>query len=332
MRPLPETPRTETVVDCSVRVSGGGSGTAIGYDAEIQEALVVTADHVVASAPDLTIRFTDGRAFRGQVLLRDPDHDIALLFFRSGERVPITATAREPARAGDQVWKIGYAGGQLNMSVGQRCNLFMTATVRPGDSGCGVFNAKGELVGVATAYPVQAPHIGMGTSVEHVNALIQKACWPSCRKRRQPAPPKPKPGGQTPIPPKDDAPCQPDLSAQIKKETDPLRADIQRLRDEIKQMAGAPGPKGEKGDRGEPGKPGPQGPPGAGMPGPPGKDGAPGRPGRDGNPGAAAPPGQGCEDVRRELADVKTQLNTIRENLQQIKGTMRIRVEPKTSP
>ena len=142
---------------------GAGSGFII--DAEGH---VVTNNHVVEGADELTVQFLDGTAVPATVVGRDDLQDIAVLQLKlSGEeRVPGIAVLGDSSavRPGDQVVAIGSSLGELTNTVSDGTvgaidrelyglpNLIQhDAEIYPGNSGGPLLNLRGEVVGVNVA-------------------------------------------------------------------------------------------------------------------------------------------------------------------------------------
>ena len=258
------------------KVGTGGSGTCIGYDREAGTALVLTCHHVVqATGAKPTITFPGGgRSYAGELLASDADSDLAAVLIRVAEAVPSTSVAEDDPPIGGTLWRVGYAGGRLGITSGPRIatmlggaitvpvdpdasrwvacahyGLFVRLSIRPGDSGGGVFDAQGRLVGVAAAYVVQDPSIGLCCGPGPIRRFLQKVQWRKPQPRPSPpSPPSPPIAVPPPMPAppiagtpgRDGAPGpagppgppggSPDLAA-IRLALDAIRADLGRLRE-----------------------------------------------------------------------------------------------------
>jgi S1-C subfamily serine protease len=173
-------------------VMGHGSGAFISKDG-----LIVTCAHVVegTSLVQLSlngdnsklspIRYKTAGKTLGWVVGRDKVHDVALI------RVISPLSGIKPVKVGKSVKKglsvltIGFPGpfnkyvtaGVISGSL--EGNIFSDLVIAPGNSGGGVFNVNGELVGLArfmtgpTDLPVYQGFSGL-TSLKSIRALVSK--------------------------------------------------------------------------------------------------------------------------------------------------------------
>lgn len=85
---------------------GGGSGVNLAAGG-----LVLTAAHVVDEVGRVvTVRFPDGRSFRGVCVRLDDRLDLALVELTGGRGLPVARLAREAPEAGDDVAIVGQPG------------------------------------------------------------------------------------------------------------------------------------------------------------------------------------------------------------------------------
>lgn len=143
---------------------GAGSGVVISEDGYI-----VTNYHVVEDADSIRVRLTDGTEFEAHLLASDGRNDLALLWIDAGEH-PLTVAqmgCSSDLVVGERVLAIGNPLGALGGTVtdgiisatartleinGNTMTLLQTnAAVNPGNSGGGLFNLAGQLVGVVNA-------------------------------------------------------------------------------------------------------------------------------------------------------------------------------------
>ena len=156
-------------------VSGAGSGvifTADGY--------IITNAHVVEGAQQITVKLNDGTTYNATLVGSDSQSDIAV--------IKIDATGLTPAVLGDSdtiaIGETAIAVGNpsnlgvtstdgiisaLNRSVtveGNTMNLIQTsAAISPGNSGGGLFNSKGELIGIVNAKNADENAEGLGFAI-----------------------------------------------------------------------------------------------------------------------------------------------------------------------
>jgi serine peptidase DegS len=139
-----------------------GSGVVMSADG-----YVITNDHVIAGAPAIDIVLTDGRSAAADIVGTDPDTDLALLKIDIEDLPTLRIGRSDTLRVGDVVLAIGnpfsigqtvtqgiVSGtrrGQLGLSSFE--NFIQTdAAINLGNSGGALVNARGELVGINTAF------------------------------------------------------------------------------------------------------------------------------------------------------------------------------------
>lgn len=144
-------------------VQGAGSGVIISEDGYI-----ITNHHVIDGASNVTVTLRDGQtSYTAAVIGSDQDNDIALLKVDATGLTPATFGDSSTLAVGDYVVAIGNPLGELGGTVtdgiisalardvtieGQNMTLLQTnAQISPGNSGGGLFNANGELVGIVNA-------------------------------------------------------------------------------------------------------------------------------------------------------------------------------------
>ena len=157
------------------RSSALGSGFVISEDG-----YVVTNNHVIESADEITIEFFSGQELVAEVVGTDPKTDIALLKVEADQPLPFVSFGdSDAARVGDWVIAMGNPLGQgFSVSAGivSARNRALSGTyddyiqtdaaINRGNSGGPLFNMDGEVIGVNTA--ILSPNggsIGIGFSM-----------------------------------------------------------------------------------------------------------------------------------------------------------------------
>lgn len=140
---------------------GMGSGFLID-----SSGIIVTNNHVVEGADQITVRLQDGREFKGKDVRTDARTDVAILKIDAGEELPTLRFGDSDAtQVGDWVLAVGNPfGNELTVTSGiisakgrgpritERENFLQTdAAVNPGNSGGPLLNLNGEVVGINTA-------------------------------------------------------------------------------------------------------------------------------------------------------------------------------------
>jgi serine protease Do len=158
--------------------SGAGSGVVISTDG-----YVVTNNHVIEGADNIRVRTVDGAEYVAMLIGRDSASDIAVLWVDTkGEALPAARLGcSADLLVGEQVFAIGNPLGSLGGTVtdgiisatarsiaisGQSMTLLQTnAAVNPGNSGGGLFNMAGQLIGVVNAKCSQDDVEGLGFAI-----------------------------------------------------------------------------------------------------------------------------------------------------------------------
>jgi serine protease Do len=164
------------------RTQGLGSGVIISNDGYI-----LTNDHVVAGAKEVTVTFSNQEEYKAEVVGRDPKTDLAVLKIEGKEPFPSAALGdSEKLKVGDWVVAIGNPFG-LNHTVtsgivsakgrvigaGPYDDFIQTdASINPGNSGGPLFNMHGQVVGINTAIIPQGQGIGFAIPVNTAKPLI----------------------------------------------------------------------------------------------------------------------------------------------------------------
>lgn len=154
-----------------------GSGVIV--DAE--RGLVLTNNHVIANAVQITVTLRDGRHFDAEIVGSDPETDVAVIKVPAENLVDITAADSDRLRVGDFVVAIGNPFG-LGQTVtsgivsalsrsglgieGYEDFIQTDASINQGNSGGALVNLKGELVGINTAiFSRGGGNIGIGFAI-----------------------------------------------------------------------------------------------------------------------------------------------------------------------
>lgn len=162
---------------------GAGSGWIVD-----EKGLIVTNNHVVEGASQITVTLDDGRVFGAKEVRTDPLTDLTVLKV-DAENLPTTGVG-DPSklRVGDWVVAIGNPlglgisakegiisrfGVTLSVSEGQTLyNLIETsADINPGNSGGPLANMNGEVIGINSAKISSVGVEGMGYAICTADAL-----------------------------------------------------------------------------------------------------------------------------------------------------------------
>ena len=157
-------------------LSGAGSGVIISEDGYI-----ITNHHVINGASTITVRLHDKSEYSATVVGSDETSDIAVLKIDATGLSAAVMGDSDTLAVGEEVVAIGNPLGSLGGTVtngiisalerditveGQNMRLLQTnAAISPGNSGGGLFNAQGELIGVVNAKSVEDGSEGIGFAI-----------------------------------------------------------------------------------------------------------------------------------------------------------------------
>ncbi len=143
--------------------------------------IVVTNNHVIDGADEITVTFSDGNSLKAKLLGHDDRTDIAVLKVEPAK--PLVAVAfgdSDKARVGDWVLAIGNPfglGGSVTAGIvsargrdinqGPYDNFIQTdAAINKGNSGGPLFDMDGNVIGINTAiYSPTGGSVGIGFSI-----------------------------------------------------------------------------------------------------------------------------------------------------------------------
>lgn len=162
--------RTETVKTqwgAQYIVSGAGSGVIVG-EAGGGAYYIITNNHVIEGAQTVTVTLRNGTGFDADIVASDVAGDIAVVKIASASALPVAVWGNsDTLEVGEDLIAIGNPLGSLGgtvtkgiLSAKERSisvnNYTMTllqtdTAINPGNSGGGLFNMRGELIGVVNA-------------------------------------------------------------------------------------------------------------------------------------------------------------------------------------
>ena len=144
------------------KTSSLGSGVIV----DSERGLVLTNNHVIANAIQITVTLRDGRQVEAEIVGADPETDIAVLKMTAENLTALTTTDSDDLRVGDFVVAIGNPFGlgqtvtsgiisalsRSGLGIEEYEDFIQTdASINPGNSGGALVNLRGELVGINTA-------------------------------------------------------------------------------------------------------------------------------------------------------------------------------------
>ncbi len=155
---------------------GAGSGVIVSDDGYI-----LTNNHVVDNADEVTVRLTDNRTFTAHVVGTDPKTDLAVVKINATGLYPASLGNSDKLRIGEWVLAVGNpfglantltagivsATGRANMGIVEYEDFIQTdAAINPGNSGGPLVNLSGEVIGINTAiFTRSGGYMGIGFSI-----------------------------------------------------------------------------------------------------------------------------------------------------------------------
>lgn len=153
------------------------------------EGVIVTNNHVIEGMTEIKVVLNDRREYEAELILADPQTDLAVLQIEADEQLPYLSFANsDAAQVGDLVLAIGNPFGvgqtvtngiisalaRTAVSVSDYQFFIQTdAAINPGNSGGALVDSEGRLVGVNTAiYSRSGGSNGIGFAIP--SRLVQQ--------------------------------------------------------------------------------------------------------------------------------------------------------------
>jgi serine protease Do len=170
------------------RQQGLGSGVIVRHTGS--KVYVLTNNHVAGDAEEISVKLNDGRQFTAQLVGADPNRDLALVVFETGEPVPVAQLGDSNSlQVGDWVLAVGSPLGfdstvtagivsaigrhtDPSMGVAGFTDYIQTdAAINQGNSGGALVNIYGQVVGINSwiASP-SGGNVGLGFAIPVNNA------------------------------------------------------------------------------------------------------------------------------------------------------------------
>ena len=239
-----------TLAGCRL-AEGRGSAVAIGSHYPGKQ-LFLTAGHCVRGSVT-RVEVGIGTRWHAAVVLGstlENGHDLAVLGVNySGESLKCVAVAGAEAAVGARVLVAGFPGGESfrrrEALVAQHAyrdvDLVVNVPTVPGESGGGVFNGRGEVVGIISATgPLPRPEHTLATGARRIRGFLEQAVGgvPRCGLPRV----------------ADEPEHSTDRDSELLAEIERLKARVA----ELEKREPVPGPPGERGPPGRAGECNPQ--------------------------------------------------------------------------
>jgi len=167
-----------------------GTGSGFIYD---KEGHIVTNNHVVEGADDITVRLSDGKEYEAEIVGRDPDTDLAVIKINAEGDLPVAqlgvssylkvgqfAIAVGSPRGFEGSFSFGHisALGRENLAglaaQGLRFqNLIQTdAAINLGNSGGPLVNIDGQVIGINIAIVWGANNLGFAIPIDTAKEIV----------------------------------------------------------------------------------------------------------------------------------------------------------------
>jgi S1-C subfamily serine protease len=167
---------------------GTGSGFVLNPDGEI-----LTNNHVVTGAAQLTVTLADKKVYRARVLGTDPRNDLALIKIDAGRKLPTLRLGDSDSLVvGQKVLAIGNPfgfEGTLTTGIVSSINrniqteqerlegmIQTDAAINPGNSGGPLLDSHGTVIGINTAIYGSQGSIGIGfaTPINRAKSMLEE--------------------------------------------------------------------------------------------------------------------------------------------------------------
>src|SRR5436189_3145686 len=161
------------------------SGSGVIVDAK---GYVLTNNHVIENAQDITVRLSDGRKFTAKLVGRDPKTDLAVLKVDAPALLPVAELGdSDQLRVGqwaiaignpfglDRTVTVGIVSATARNRVGVATyeNFIQTdASINPGNSGGPLLNLDGKVIGINTAIVAAGQGIGFSIPINEAKAVM----------------------------------------------------------------------------------------------------------------------------------------------------------------
>ncbi len=181
---------TPSVVTVRVPAGAGSSGGGLGSGVVYRPDIVLTNQHVVGDAREVTVEYADGTSSPGTVLATDRTTDLAVVRTTRTD-LPVPEFRTELPRPGDPVLAIGSPLGFENTvtagivsaldreipgSAAQSRALVdliqVDAAISPGNSGGALLDGAGRVIGINEAYlPPATGAVSLGFAIPAATAV-----------------------------------------------------------------------------------------------------------------------------------------------------------------
>ena len=151
--------------------------------------LILTNNHVVKDADEITVRFANKQEVKGKVVGTDAKTDLAVIRVSAKEDLPVATLGNsDTLQVGEWAIAIGNpfgldhtltvgvisATGRSEVGIAAYENFIQTdASINPGNSGGPLLNVRGEVIGINTAIVASGQGIGFAIPVNMARKVME---------------------------------------------------------------------------------------------------------------------------------------------------------------
>lgn len=155
-----------------------GAGSGVVYS---EDGYIITNNHVIDGASTINVTLHDGKSYEASLVAADSQSDVAVLKIDASGLTPVTFGDSDALSVGDLAIVIGNPLGTLAGTAsdgiisglereitleGKTMTLLqVSASVNPGNSGGGVFDQQGNLIGLVVAKSSGSDVEGLGFAI-----------------------------------------------------------------------------------------------------------------------------------------------------------------------
>ena len=155
-----------------------GAGSGVVYS---EDGYIITNNHVIDGASTINVTLHDGKSYEASLVAADSQSDVAVLKIDASGLTPVSFGDSDALSVGDLAIVIGNPLGTLAGTasdgivsglereitlVGKTMTLLqVSASVNPGNSGGGVFDQEGNLIGLVVAKSSGSDVEGLGFAI-----------------------------------------------------------------------------------------------------------------------------------------------------------------------
>ena len=178
--------RAPTYPEEALSSTGVATGVVLDHQGHI-----LTSNHAVELAQDITVTLIDGRRVPGTIVGTDRRTDLAVVRIEAEDLIPAMLGNTSSVQVGEEVIAIGHALGldgaptvtkgvvsALSRSLDVTANITIVdmiqtdASINLGNSGGPLVNARGEVIGINTAIVQAGAGIGFAINIDDAKVVV----------------------------------------------------------------------------------------------------------------------------------------------------------------